>query len=269
MLPLPNSKTSEPDLISTRPLLQGIEGTVNDETTTDENQDFPDKTTVNEEEPISVDNIINPYLHFKESFLVIADKEYRHIVLPLVLALMCFVSVCSSGHQLHVLYMKNKPFMLSTAEVSYVLAENAVARGLGVIITASVSFYWLKITDYGMVIIGAISIITFMILMGVARSGLAAVLVAPTSFALPISVVALRSIITKQVSPDRYGAIMSSLEAMETIAVVITLFATLWLYQETLSFYTGMPYFILAVSALAGLIITIVQMKRYGFSFRE
>ena len=262
MLPFQTQKKSEPDVNSTLPLLQGIEGTVNDETTTD-------KTTVNKEEPISVDKILNPYLHFKESFLVIADKEYRHIVLPLVIAVMCFISVCSSELQLDVLYLKNKPFMLSTGEVSYVLAENAVARGLGVIITASVAFYWLKITDYGMVIIGAISIITFMVLMGVTRSRLAAVLVSPTSFALPLAVVALRSIITKQVSPNRYGAIMSSLEALETVAVVIMLFVTLWLYQGTLSFYTGMPYFILAISALVGLIIIIVQMKRYGFSFRE
>ena len=240
------------------------------ETTTDENQDLPDQTTtVNKQEPISVDNILNPYLHFKESFLVIADKEYRHIVLPLVFAFMCFINVTSVELQLDVLYMKNKPFMLSTGEVSYVIAENAVARGLGVIITASVAFYWLKITDYGMVIIGAISIITFMVLMGVARSGLALFLVAPTSFSLPMAVVALRSIVTKQVSPNRYGAILSSLEAMDTLSYLIMLFFTLWLYQGSLSFYTGMPYFTLAVYASVGLIITIVQMKRYGNSFRE
>jgi len=205
-------------------------------------------------------NLFNPFYHFKHVFQVITNKECRRIVLPLILAF--GLSVCAVLGELIVqtLYLKNKPFEFSFQEIGYYSAVQSAIRGLGVIVITQLSFRWLHLEDYTLIIVGLISQIVCYLLIGFARSTVVVFLVNIAGVATPVATATLRSLVTKQVSEKHYGTVLASLEAMDAISGVITNSLSLWTYNLTLTIYSGVVYFALSFLSLLSLVVVILTL---------
>ena len=202
--------------------------------------------------------ILNPLTHIKQVVIVVTSSENRCIILPLVIAF--GISVCALLGELIVqtLYLQNKPFNLSPKMLGYYSASQSTVRGIGIILVTQLSFRLLNLSDYTLIFIGLSSLISCYFLIGLARSVTTVFLVNIAGFAVPTTTSALRSVVTKQVSNENYGAVLSSVEAMEAIAAVAANGITLWTYNLTLSIYSGVVFFSLSGIAVVALAFVLI-----------
>ena len=77
-------------------------------------------------------------------------------------------------------------------------------------------------------------------------------------FAVSVATATLRSIVTKQVTQNNYGAVLASMEAFDATAGVITNAMSLWTYNLTLTVYSGVVFFSLAGFSFVSLVIVLV-----------
>nr|XP_004209021.2 proton-coupled folate transporter [Hydra vulgaris] len=187
--------------------------------------------------------LLNPIKHIKKVIMVITSRENRLIILPLILAF--GVTVCSLFGELIVqtLYLQNEPFNMSPKLLGYYSAAQSTVRGIGIIFVTQLSYRLLKLNDYTLIFIGLLSLTTCYLLIGLARSVEAVFLVNIVGFAIPTTTSALRSVVTKQVSYENYGAVLSSMEAFEAIASVAANGISLWTYNLTLDVYSGVVFY--------------------------
>ncbi|XP_065657857.1 proton-coupled folate transporter-like [Hydra vulgaris] len=202
--------------------------------------------------------LLNPINHIKKVIMVVTSRENRLIVLPLILAF--GVTVCSLLGELIVqtLYLQNKPFNMSPKLLGYYSASQSTVRGIGIIFVTQLSYRLLKLNDYTLILIGLLSLTTCYLLIGLARSVEAVFLVNIVGFAIPTTTSALRSVVTKQVSYENYGAVLSSMEAIEAIAAVAANGISLWTYNLTLNFYSGVVFYGLSGIALSAFVFVIL-----------
>ena len=238
--------------------------------TTKRNNDYEDigssstaTTTDGNNKEISCGQLFNPFSHLYHVFKVVTSPLCRKVVIPVILSF--GFSVCAVYGELVVqtLYLTNQPFAFNPQTIGYYSAVQSGLRGVGVIVLTQLSyrvFYW---SDYTLITVGIVSQILCYASIGVARTPLAIFVVNVAGVGIPVATTTLRSLATKNVSAENYGAVLASLEAMDALAGVLTNASTLWTYNLTLHIYSGIAYFALTGFALFSLLFLGV-----GFSLR-
>ena len=212
-----------------------------------------DSSTSNRDE-ISCGQLFNPFSHLQHVFKVVMSPSCRAVVIPVILSF--GFSVCAVYGELVVqtLYLTNQPFAFHSRTIGYYSAVQSGLRGVGVIVLTQLSYRVFHFTDYTLIIVGILSQILCYVAIGVARTPLSVFLVNIAGVGIPVATTTLRSLATKNVSSENYGAVLASLEAMDALAGVLTNACTLWTYNLTLHIYSGIAYFALAAFALLSLI---------------
>ena len=203
-------------------------------------------------------NVLNPFVHLHKVFLVVIKQEYRKVVLPILCSFGFAVCAVYGELVVQTLFLDNRPFSFTPQTIGYYSAAQSAVRGLGVILVTQLSFRVLKWSDYNMAFVGILSQIICYILIGVSRTNEMAFIVNISGLAIPVATTTLRSIATKQVSSENYGAILAALEAFDAIAAVVTNSLSLWTFDLTLNIYSGIVFFTLSIFALFSLLFLII-----------
>ena len=195
---------------------------------------------------ISCGTLFNPFSHLYHVFRVVTSPSCRRVVIPVILSF--GLSVCAVYGELVVqtLYLTNQPFAFNPQTIGYYSAVQSGLRGCGVILMTQLSYRVFRLSDYTLVTVGILSQILCYVSIGVARTPLAVFLVNIAGVGIPVATTTLRSLATKNVSAENYGAVLASLEATDALAGVLTNASTLWTYNLTLHFYSGIAFFALA-----------------------
>lgn len=212
----------------------------------------------------SCQGLFNPFAHFKHVFTVVLSPSCCTIVVPVILSF--GFSVCAVYGELVVqtLYLTNQPFVFSPQIIGYYSAVQSAIRGLGVILFTQLSYHYFNFSDHTLILIGLLSQVVCYVCIGLARSLLTVFIFNITGLAIPVATATLRSLATKNVSSENYGAVLASLEAMDVIAGVLTNASTLWTYNLTLHIYSGIAFFALGGFALLSMAFLLV-----GYCFRK
>lgn len=189
---------------------------------------------------------------------VTTDPRHRHIVQPLLLAFSFSICAVVGELMVSILYMTNRPFNMASTTLGYYMASQALVRGLGVIVITQVTHRCCHMSDWTLIKMGLVSQIVNYLLLGLSRTTLQIFLCNISGFAVPVVTASLRSLITKQVSPDCYGATLAAIESIDAMAGLITNGLSLWSYNLTLTIYSGVVFFGLSVFALISLLIVLV-----------
>ena len=120
--------------------------------------------------PFTTSSLFNPFHHLKCVLNVITNRECRHIVLPLLFAMGFSVCAVLGESIVQTLYLKNHPFLFSPQTIGYYSAIQSAIRGIGVILITQLSFHWLHLHDYSLILLGLLSIIVCYVLIGLSRS---------------------------------------------------------------------------------------------------
>lgn len=217
----------------------------------------------------SCSNLFNPIAHLQHVFHVVTSHSCRAVVIPIILSF--GFSVCAVYGELVVqtLYLQNQPFVFTAQYIGYYSAVQSFIRGFGVILLTQWSYHSARLSDHVLVLIGLISQIVCYISIGIVRKLIPVFLVNLTGFGIPVATTTLRSLATKNVKPEDYGAVLSSLEAMDVIAGVLTNAATLWTYNLTLYFYSGIAYITLAGFACIAVLFLWIGYRLTKYELRN
>ena len=195
---------------------------------------------------ISCGTLFNPFSHLYHVFKVVTSPSCRRVVIPVILSF--GLSVCAVYGELVVqtLYLTNQPFAFRPQTIGYYSAVQSGLRGCGVILMTQLSYRIFRLSDYTLITVGILSQILCYVSIGVARTPLTVFLVNIAGVGIPVATTTLRSLATKNVSTENYGAVLASLEATDALAGVLTNASTLWTYNLTLHVYSGIAFFALA-----------------------
>uniref|UniRef100_A0A7M5X3V9 Proton-coupled folate transporter n=2 Tax=Clytia hemisphaerica TaxID=252671 RepID=A0A7M5X3V9_9CNID len=217
-----------------------------------------DKIQKTSREDITCNQLFNPFSHFAHVFKVVTSPSCRKIVIPVIFSF--GFSVCAIYGELVVqtLYLTNQPFAFSPQTIGYYSAVQSAIRGCGVIIMTQLSYHIFDLSDFSLIVIGIISQMACYISIGLSRTILPVFLVNIAGLGIPVGTTTLRSLATKNVSSENYGAVLASLEAMDVLAGVLTNASTLWTYNVTLHVYSGIAYFALGGFSFLSLVFLVI-----------
>lgn len=213
--------------------------------------------------------------YISKPFAVVMDADDNMssgVVVPMLCAFGVAIVAIVGERVVQTLYLRNQPFFFTPKMIGYYISLQAGIRGVGAVVSTQMLYRVFKVNDFCMVIIGLISHILVLVLTGLSTAVLTVYLVSIVGVCVPLPMAAIRSIITKSVPHDKYGTVLASVSAVDVFASFITNTVSLWMYDLTLSMYSGSVYFGICTFALISLTIVattyikqIIEMSRAGY----
>ena len=151
------------------------------------------------------------------------------------------------------LFLKHSPFNMKASEIGVFASLLAGIKLLGLIVTSYVCQRYLHFSDISFVILGFCVQMVYHTLVGLSVSSLMLYLVLILSFPMIVHIPVFRSMVTKLVDDDQYGAVMAAAEAVAVSSALLSSFLSNLLYSSTVDIFRGLAVCFLGLMALFGL----------------
>ena len=225
----------------------------------------PVPVSKDEEQEASDSPTSNTYIHFvqkiQQAVLALWDFIKSHIVspdpliLPLLISAFFANSAILGENTIITLFLKYQPLGLNAEQLGlYYLLLHCV-RGSGVTCLAFGLSKWLNLSDYTLTIIGLLSLIATHVSLSFASTIPMLYSFALFSIAFPIAMSTIRAMLTKLVSEEEHGTILSCVGVVSLIGATIMNFAANSLFRATAYIFPGFSILILSFSSLIALFI--------------
>lgn len=189
---------------------------VDEEMSSEKEEDKKILSSNNENKNTTVDNTninkhIIPYIKAylqKTMGIIYIAREKKTIAIVLLVGLFTMFGL-HGDHFLQVLYLKAAPFNFSRLYIAYYAVLQSAARFTGTIVITQLFYHFQIDNDFILMLIGAISQTLAYMTVGLSTNTKEVFISNALSFALPIVMISVRSILTKQVPKDRYASVLS------------------------------------------------------------
>ena len=144
------------------------------------------------------------------------------------------------------LFLKHSPFNMKASEIGVFASLIAVTKLLGLIVTSYVCQRYLHFSDISFVMLGFCVQMVYYTLVGLSVSSLMLYLLLILSFPMIVHIPVFRSLVTKLVDDDQYGAVMAAAEAVAVSSALLSSFLSNLLYSSTVDIFRGLAVCFLA-----------------------
>lgn len=208
----------------------------------------------------SIRHNLNPIKHLNTIFSVIWKCKSRGSLIALLVSFWFAIVAITGELYITVLFVKHRPFNLSSEEVGYYMALSSVVRGIGTVIVSQLAVRCFGFRDTAIIVLGLLSQTGNYVLLGLSTSKLMLFLSTISGIAIGGATSGLRSLMTKQVPVDSHGSILAAIEFVEAFGALLANVMSNTIYKETVSTFSGSAFFVLAgFSATAMSIVVSVQ----------
>lgn len=217
---------------------------------------------LNENMPLvsSIKYYLNPWNHLTKIVKVINQSSSKASLISLLLCFWFTLIAITGELYITVLFIKNRPFNLSSEEVGYYFAFISVARGVGAVVLSQVAVRFLGFGDYLMIIVGLLSQTANYVLLGFSKTKTMLYLVSLSGIGLGVATSGLRSLITKHVPFDSHGSILAAIEFLDAFGALLANVLSNSVYNGTVSTFPGAAFFVLgSFSGLAFFLIICIR----------
>ncbi|XP_067681037.1 proton-coupled folate transporter-like [Haliotis asinina] len=184
----------------------------------------------------------------------------------LIVSLMTFFSSFSVElikNTVLTLYLLATPFCWSKIQITGYAAARTIIDWICIL--GLTHFLLGRFSEVTIAIIGCVSNILFLGLIGFAQSSVLVIVAAAFGVFSEAAPAMMRSVMSKLVSPDEQGAMFASVSTMEMVASSVLGIAATVIYKVSLTFFPGLIFVI-----LAGLIfITVLMLGTLSYSLKK
>ena len=224
-------------------------------------------------EPPNVWNDFKPYI--KDIWIHLVSFVKRRMLNSkdktiLLLLILPFFYVASYGGEraLMPLILKHSPLSFTADKIGILIALTEISRSLGLIILVPMLEKYLGSSDYTSMFLGSISMFVSLAVLSFSKTTLMVYL--SVIFAIPSAMLtpSVRSQLTKLVSAEEYGVVLSIVGLMGNIGMLIVAVGSNGLFVATVKIYPGFSLFLMASANIIsiGVLLYIVCSKERGGS---
>ena len=201
------------------------------------------------------------YKQIKATVSLLFEPEHRvnRFLILLAFGLTCIAY--AGEFTIRILYVKHYPFNMSPEEVGYYVGTMKLTRGFGVVFVNKISTKWFNFSDFTLTAIGLVNEIVMDITTAVASSKLFLYLSIASGIAVSLPESCLRAAISKTVTKDRHGSILSAMAAVQTLFIIIARVLSHNIYRMTVSWFPGFQFLVSAGFCLIALFIVIALYR--------
>ena len=210
--------------------------------------------------------LMNPLNHLIQVVKVVRQSTSKVLVISLLVCFWLTLIAIAGELYITVLFVKNRPFNLSSEEVGYYFAFISVARGVGTVVLSQIAVRYCGLGDFLMITIGLVSQIANYILLGLSTSKTMLYLVSISGVGLGVATSGLRSLITKNVSLDSHGSILAAIEFFDVFGALLANIMSNTIYHKTVATFPGIAFFVLG--SFSGTALCIICCARCYYKKR-
>ena len=188
---------------------------------------------------------INPLNHLSQIGKVIHGSKSKALLITLLLCFWLTLIAIAGELYITVLFIKNRPFNLSSEEVGYYFAFISTARGIGAVLLSQIAVRYFGLGDFLLIAIGLVSQTANYILLGLSTSKTMLYLVSLSGIGLGVATSGIRALITKNVPLDSHGSILAAIEFFDVFGALLGNVMSNSIYNGTVSKYPGTSFFVL------------------------
>ncbi|XP_046575144.1 proton-coupled folate transporter-like [Haliotis rubra] len=161
------------------------------------------------------------------------------------------------------LYLLATPFCWGKIQITGYTAARTIIDWICIL---GLTYFLLRrFSEVTIAIIGCVSNVLFLALLGCAQSSVLVIVAAAFGIFSEAAPAMMRSVMSKLVSPDEQGAMFASVSTMEMVASTVLGIAATVIYKASLSFFPGLIFVI-----LAGVIfITVLMLGALSYSLKK
>jgi len=216
-----------------------------------------DKRVPNREGQITLEEL-NPIAGLRRISEAICTKQRRSRITA-ILALCSIAWFANMGEvYMGVLFLKHRPFNLKFKDIGYLLALQNFLRALGLVTIPYICQKFFKFKDIHFVMLGFCTQIAYFTSLGFANSVKTLFFLQLVSMPVAIHLAVFRSMVSKLVDPDQYGAATAALEVADIASSLVTSLLSNQIYSATVRIFSGFAVTILGIVAVPGLIGAVV-----------
>eukprot|EP00112_Aurelia_sp_Birch-Aquarium-sp1_P011248 Seg2366.2 transcript_id=Seg2366.2/GoldUCD/mRNA.D3Y31 product="Solute carrier family 46 member 3" protein_id=Seg2366.2/GoldUCD/D3Y31 len=187
-------------------------------------------------------------------------KKDRSKKIAAILVLFAIALFINMGEiYMGILFIKHSPFNMKAKDIGLFTSMQAVLRGLGLLATNYLCQRYLHFKDIGLVILGFCVQIVYFISVGLSVSVLMLYLVQILAIPLVVHQPVFRSMVSKLVDDDQYGAAIAAAEAVDVASSLLTSLVSNQIYSETVKIFSGFAMCLLGLIAVFGLAVHYYQ----------
>ena len=206
---------------------------------------------------------LNPIACLRRISNAICRSERRNRILA-ILVLYSIASFINMGEvYMVVLFFKHTPFNMGFKDIGYLLALQCFLRAFGLATIPYLCQVIFKFKDIHIVMLSFCWQICYFLTLGFSTSRI--VLYSAQLIGIPIGihVAVLRSMVSKMVDADQYGASTAALEVVDVASCLLTSLLSNLIYSATVRIFTGFAIVLLGMIAVPGLIGSVIFSRVY------
>ena len=199
----------------------------------------------------------------KSAFLVLCRFIESHIIKPDTVVLLLLIAACFANsavlgeNTILTLFLKYHPLNFTAEQVGLYYLMLHCIRGFGISCLAVALSKWLHLSDYTLIIIGLLSLAATHVSLSFASTTPMLYGFILFSLAYPFALSAIRAKLTKVVSQDEQGTVLSCVGVLSLIGVTIMTFAANSLFRAAAVIFPGFSILLLSFASLIALAIVL------------
>lgn len=173
------------------------------------------------------------------------DGHRKDIILLMVIGLLSYFSI-SIQSTLTYLFLSSEPLRYDQTRYSYFQGATFAISGVALIVGLPITFKILHVKDTSLAIIGEISKMLGLIVLGISRTDLEVYLCAVLFLFSEFPVPAIRSILSKIVDSNEIGKVFAFMQLLQNLVMLISSQIFNWLWVATYDVFPGTGFEIVA-----------------------
>ena len=220
-----------------------------------------DKEHVSDDESIMKN--MNPVACLRRISNAICRSDRRNRILAILVLFSLALFINMGEAYMGVLFLKHSPFSLGFKDIGYLLALQGFLRAFGLATIPYLFQVLFGFKDISIVMVGFCTQICYFLSLGFSTSRTMLYCVQLIGIPAGIHVAVLRSMVSKMVDADQYGASTAALEVVDVASSLLTNFLSNLIYFATVRIFTGFAIVLLGMIAIPGLIGSVIFSRVY------
>ena len=208
---------------------------------------------------------LNPLACLRRISEALCTRQRRKRSVPIMVLFSIATFVNMGEIYLGVLFLKHSPFSLDPKGLAYIIAFQGILRSIGLVIIPYICQVFFKVKDIHIVILGFCTQIVYFTVFGLSTSVLMVYLAQLLSIPMAVHLAIFRSMVSKLVDADQYGAAIAAVEAVSAASALFTSLISNQIYSLTVHIFAGFTVELLGIIAISGLIGAVI----YSLIFKE
>ena len=206
---------------------------------------------------------LNPVACLRRISNAICRGERRNRIFAILVLFSLALFINMGEVYMGVLFLKHSPFNLQFKNIGYLLALQGLLRAFGLATIPYLCQVLFGFKDISIVMVGFCTQICYFLSLGFSKSRTMLYCVQLIGIPLAIHLAVLRSMVSKMVDADQYGAATAALEVVDVASSLLTSLLSNLVYFATVRVFTGFAIVLLGIIAIPGLIGSVIFSRVY------